>query len=172
MTAAAFAVAPAGVAQSVADEYRVKAAFISKFPQFVDWPGEVWNAPGPFELCVVRPNPFGSVLSELVDGEAVRGRRLAVREIDRDGSVDRCRILFIPSGLSPGRTPAFERALRLPTLTVSDDGDFLSDGGIIGLHVAGGRVRFDVNVAQAARVDLRLSSLLLRLAGRVIGGGS
>jgi hypothetical protein len=62
------------------------------------------------------------------------------------------------------REALLPRAARLPILTVGEYPAFLNDGGIIGLRVIDGKVRFDVNLRQAERVGLRVSSQLLRLA--------
>ena len=45
--------------------WRLKAAFVYQFPQFVDWPDEVWRDAPAVQLCVLQPNVFGSALDEL-----------------------------------------------------------------------------------------------------------
>ena len=62
------------------------------------------------------------------------------------------------------------RVRTAPVLTVGDDTDFLEQGGIINLRTVDGRVRFEINLAQARHVGLSIDSQLLRLAQRVVGG--
>ncbi|HEU4687838.1 MAG TPA: YfiR family protein, partial [Vicinamibacterales bacterium] len=49
-------------------------------------------------------------------------------------------------------------------LTVSNGPDFVRLGGIVGLFVDEGRMRFAINPEAAQRAGLRLSSRLLQLA--------
>ena len=49
-------------------------------------------------------------------------------------------------------------------LTVGDGEDFARGGGVIGLFIEDGRMRFAINSDAAQRAGLRLSSKLLSLA--------
>ena len=53
-------------AQSQVAEYRLKAAFLFHFAEFVEWPPE--NASGPFVICIVGEDPFHGDLEEAVQG--------------------------------------------------------------------------------------------------------
>ena len=55
----------------------------------------------------------------------------------------------------------------MPILTISDEPDFVSRGGIIGLVTEGRRIRFDINLGTAREAQLQISSRLLQLARRV-----
>jgi hypothetical protein len=148
---------------------RLKAAVLSKFPQFVEWPSAVFDGRTTLDLCVAAPDPFGPVLQELVAGETLNGRPLAARRVEREEDLDGCQVLYLPSRSAAGRHPLLRRAESLPILTVGDDPRFLDNGGIVGLRVVDGRVRFDINATGAQRVGLRMSSQLLRLALSVRG---
>jgi hypothetical protein len=158
-------------AGSVTDEYRVKAAFVFKFPQFVDWPSAAWTGRDRVEICVTRPTPFGKALHELVAGETLNGRTMAVREVDREDQIATCHVLFVSVDGAPARI-LLGKAAVLPVLTVGESPGFLDEGGIISLRTVQGRVRFDINTVAADRAGLRLSSQLLRLALTVRGGQS
>ena len=150
------------------EEYRLKAAFVYRFPQFVEWPPHALDGHDQVSLCVTRPNPFGALLQELVAGETLNGRSLAVREIDRPSEVDGCQVLFIAAA-ETGVKAVLDAATMHAVLTVGESPRFLDEGGVINLQVIGRRVRFEVSPAAAERVGLRLSSQLLRLAIRVRG---
>jgi hypothetical protein len=42
------------------EEYRLKAAFVYRFPQFVEWPAPALNGHESVSICVVRPNPMSA----------------------------------------------------------------------------------------------------------------
>jgi hypothetical protein len=154
----------------VSEEYRLKAAFVYRFPQFVEWPPEALANRKSIELCVVRPNPFGGALQELFAGELLNGRPFVIRDIDSHAPLDSCHVLFLPRLSASGASGPLARASGLPILTVGESEGFLDGGGVIRLRLVDRRVRFDVNTAAATRARLRLSSQLLDLALEVRGG--
>jgi hypothetical protein len=151
------------------EEYRLKAAFVYRFPQFVEWPAPALDGQESVTICVLRPNPFGSLLGELITGETLNGRSLAIQEIDRASGIHGCHVVFVP-GEQPGAAKAvLDAAGDHPILTIGESSRFLDDGGVINLQVINRRVRFEINATAAERAGLRLSSQLLRLAIRVRG---
>jgi hypothetical protein len=69
------------------------------------------------------------------------------------------------------RQVAVLRNLRgQPVLTVGEADDFLSEGGIIRLHLEHDKIRFDINVGAADSSHLKISSRLLLLAKSVTLG--
>jgi hypothetical protein len=57
---------------------------------------------------------------------------------------------------------------QLPILTVSDQPDFIEQGGMIGLVLNGNRLGFDVNLTRAHQHSVHISAELLKLAQKVI----
>jgi hypothetical protein len=157
-------------AQGGPDEYRLKAAFLYRFPQFVEWPAQATEGKATLDVCVVGPNPFGNVLEELVEGEQLEGRTLKVRRPDGDAFAD-CHILYLPAAY--GRRREILRQLAgVPVLTVSDAPTFLDEGGMIQLFLRDNRLRFNINASATDRASIRLSAQLLRLAQTVRRGQS
>jgi hypothetical protein len=156
-------------AQPAIPEFRLKAAFLVKFAQFVEWPAGVFEGRSDVDVCVMRPSPFGTELHDAVKGETLRGLPLSVREVTRESQAETCHLLFL-ADVENVRARAILRDLAdRPVLTVSDQPTFGRAGGMITLHLVEGRVRFAVNLPRAERAGLRLSSQLLRLATNVEG---
>jgi hypothetical protein len=156
-------------AQHVLDEYRLKAAFVFQFPQFVEWPAASWTRAADVQLCVVQPNPFGRVLHELVRGEMLRGRPLVVKSVPATATLDGCHVLVMARLDNRVTAAVLKRVAGRPVLSVGDGSEFLDAGGIIELRVVDGRIRFAVSVANARRAGLQVSAQLLRLAVAVHG---
>jgi hypothetical protein len=157
------------VAQVVPNEYRLKAAFMYQFPQFVEWPSTAWQDARSVQFCVVEPNPFGSELEYLIQGESLNGRPLAVKEIYGSDELAGCHVLFV--GIRSGDASAVLRATAgRPVLTIGEAEDFLEGGGIIAMKIVDGKVRFEVQAGNAQKAGLRISSQLLSLAFAVRGG--
>jgi hypothetical protein len=156
-------------AQSVSDEYRLKAAFVYRFPQFVEWPAEAFQESQTVDLCVLPPNPFASELEQLVKGESLNGRPLRVRTVNTIDALRGCHALFA-GARSEVASAALKAVAGRPVLTVGESDQFLDTGGIIVLKVVDRRVRFEVNTTNAQKAGLRISVQLLNLAAAVRGG--
>jgi len=154
----------------VSNEYRLKAAFVDKFPEFVEWPPAALGYHQPLGICVLNPNPFGKVLDALTADPSLAGRRMVVRRIDAGDGFDGCHVLFLPTN-APGREGTLRRVASLPVLTISEGQASSDRGAVIQLRIADRKVRFDINLAAARTAGLRLSAQLLRLATDVRGGG-
>jgi hypothetical protein len=153
----------AGLTQPLPDT-TIKAAFIARFPEFVQWPLS-GGAPRPLSICLSPAHPFGTKVAEAA-GPSVGERPLQVRTLRRSEVVDGCDVLYV----APADISLLTRAQRQPTLTVGDQPDFCRIGGVINLRVIDRRVRFEVDLDQARQVGLTLDSQLLRLAAVVHGG--
>jgi hypothetical protein len=155
-------------AQDSANEYRVKAAFLYQFPQFVEWPERVWREPGPVRLCLAAARAMADELGRLVEGEDLHDRKLEVVVSDTAASVAGCHLLFVGRGADAHAL--LKATVGRPVLTIADDVDGLKLGAVIGFRVVDRRVRFEISTANAKRNDLRISSQLLGLALAVHGG--
>ncbi len=146
-------------------EYQVKAAFLLNFTKFVEWPaGNPARADAPFTICVLGEDPFGTALNQMIEGETVNGRRLAVMRGRRE-LLKTCQILYI-NGSEKGVPEILDAAGR-GVLTVGEGENFLRDGGMIAFVIENRRVRFMVNLAAARNAALKLSSKLLNVASTV-----
>ena len=157
----------AGLARAQPSEAAIKANFLPRFARYVAWPAAA--APGaraPFQLCVIGRDPFGRLLDSAASRELIDGHPVAVRRL---GSVDRaqgCHLAFV-QGAAPQETSRMLLALRAqPVLTVTD-ARAGPQRGMIHFTIAGGRVRFFIDDAEAAGRGLSISSRLLALAAGV-----
>lgn len=151
-----------------AEPEQVMAAFVSRFPHFVEWPDSALQGRETIDICVAEPDPFEEDLENLIEGEELHGRRLTIRRIGHPSRVEGCHVLFVSSP-SERASEFLEQIEGQPVLTVGESSDFLDAGGIINLLIINQRVRFAVNADAASRAGLRLSSQLLGLATDVRG---
>jgi hypothetical protein len=150
-------------------EYQVKAAFLLNFAKFVDWPPTAFeNADSPIAICILGKDPFGRAIDDLVQGEAVNGRKLTVRRINQAPAAHTCQIVFTQLFTQPGKEAAeILSGLGPGVLTVGDGESFIRSGGIIAFLVENRHVRFDIDQKAAESADLKLSSKLLAVARSV-----
>jgi hypothetical protein len=155
-------------AQSADEEYQVKAAFLFHFAQLVEWPASSMNGSDQsVNLCIFDDEPRRKELQDTIDGKPVGTRVLHVLLLSSSQFAQGCNMLFL-SRAEDRRQAAILRSLRgQPVLTVGESDDFLSDGGMIQLHLDEDRVRFDINAGLADSSHLKISSRLLLLATSV-----
>jgi hypothetical protein len=159
-------------AQSAADEYQVKAAFLFHFAQFVDWPGDVLNARDPsLKLCILDDEPRRQELQSTIEGKTIGSRLFHVRLIGQPQDIQGCNILFLSRDETRRQTAILKSLHGIPVLTVGETSNFLSDGGMIRFHIEEDKIRFDINLEAAESSHLKISSRLLLLATSVTRGG-
>jgi hypothetical protein len=159
------------LAQSTADEYHVKAAFLFHFAQLVEWPADSPNEGGnSLFVCTLGDDPFYGQLESTVAGKQIGSRILRIRHVRPLQDTRGCNVLFV-SKSEGNRIPALLANLRnAPVLTVGESDDFLGAGGMIRLFLEGNKVRFEINRQAAESARLRISSQLLLFARNVAGG--
>jgi hypothetical protein len=165
----AVAVGPAR-AQSQADEYRVKAAFLYHFAQLVDWPAQSQGDAGqPLILCTIGDDPFRGELETSVDGKVVDSRVIRIRHLKRIQDAHGCHILFFDKSQDQQLAEMLTELGNGPILTVGESDRFAQQGGMIQFILDDSKVRFSINVSAAQKSGLKISSKLLLLAKEVIG---
>jgi hypothetical protein len=160
--AAAAIVLAAGAAAAEPLEYAVKAAFLSKFGFYVDWPNGAFAGPGsPLNLCVVGDDPFGSMLDDAAAGQR-EGRPIVVRRLKAAARDSDCHIAYVGGD---ARAAASVDGLRgSAALVVTDARNPAPATGVIHFVVRDNRVRFTIDDEAAAQNGLAISSKLLGLA--------
>jgi hypothetical protein len=158
--------APVAPAQSdvQATEARIKAVFLFKFADYVEWPKTAFatNA-APFTVGVVESEAVARELARVVEGRAVQGRPVVVRSLRGSEPVDGVQLLFVGR---EGRGDLGQILARLrgrPVLRVTESEGALQAGSMINFVLVDGKVRFDIVPPDDAG-GLRISSRLLAVA--------
>jgi hypothetical protein len=162
---------PAEHAQLAAmDERDVKAAFLLKVANFVEWPAQ--NSQGPLVIGVIGGDAIAKILERGSAGKAVNGRPYAVIRLHGGDEVKSCNLVFIGSSERTKQAVILERTKREHILTVGEVEGFARDGGMINLLVEEGKIRMEVNPQAVDRAGLRVSSKVLALSRIVTDGNA
>lgn len=151
-------------AQTVEREHALKAACVFNFCQFITWPADAFDAPSsPIVIGVYGNDAFGGVLEAMVRGEIVRGRPIQVQRCRRAEESLNCHMLFVSS--TEARSGALLRQIQnRGIVSVGENDDFISSGGMIALAAVQNRVRLRINLPAVRAGGVSVSSKLLRLA--------
>ncbi len=169
IAAAAIAVSGSTIAlASVPLEYAVKAAYLSKFGIFVDWPDSAFETPqSPVVLCVAGTDPFDGTLDRIVQGQRIGNRSIVVKRMKTVSRDSGCEILYAGGSDEQSVDQALEAVQGTGVLTVTDSIPDSHAPGIVEFVVHDNRVRFNIDEAAAQRNGITISSHLLSLALRV-----
>src|SRR5882672_6371423 len=146
-------------------QYKLKAAFLYHFAQFVEWPaGTFAESNSPLVIAVLGENPFGEELERTIRGKLIDAHPCVIREI-RSAAEARtnCHLLFISSS-EKSRLPEIIESLRgVSVLTVSETDGFTETGGMINFVPQGKKIRFKINDDAAKSARLKIQAKLLSL---------
>ena len=163
-------------------EYKIKAAFLYNFIQFVDWPKEkTGDHNEPIIIGIIGKDPFDDAF-EPINNKQIKGRKGLIKRFEgieklkKSGGVDnseiaflrKCHLLFVCSSEKDHLTDIINFVDGHSVLTVGEMSNMLKSGGMINFLVEENKVRFEINLTAARKGKLKIRSQLLRLAMRVI----
>jgi hypothetical protein len=152
-----------GLSAQAVTQPALRAAFLYNFAKFTEWPPD--SVPtGPLTLCVLDDGAVEGALSELVGNSTINGRAVTISRGVRGARLRACHLLYVGEATAGRAAAILDELLGAPVLTVSNGDEFVRMGGIVGLFVEEGRMRFAINPDAAQRAGVRLSSRLLQLA--------
>lgn len=163
-------------------EYKIKAAFLYNFIQFVDWPEEKKpNQDDPIILGIIGEDPFGDSF-EPIESKQIKGGKSLIKRFEgieklkkshdkgqsKIDSLRKCHLLFICSSEEDHLKEIINLVSGYGVLTVGESSNMLKSGGVINFLVEENKVRFEINLKTAKQEKLKIRSQLLRLATEVI----
>lgn len=154
-------------AESEAVESAIKATYLYKFANYVDWPAKAFASPtAPVKLCITGKDPFGPTLDTAISGQRIAEREMVVLRLKNVGPNSGCHILFVGDTDSGHSAQTLAAVHGSPTLTVTDNRESSGGAGVgmINFVVKDNRVRFEIAPEAASESGIALSSKLLALA--------
>lgn len=168
--AATLACAPLRAAAE-AGEADIKAAYVCKFGNYVEWPASA-NAPErpTFGIAIAGNEGEAEVVERAaaganVDGHPIRVRRLAAGDAPQDEHV-----VYVTRSQATRTAELRSVAEDRGMLLVTESAESGAAAGMVNFVIVDNKVRFDVDLAEAQAARLKLSGRLLSVARRVIGG--
>lgn len=153
--------APA-TAQDASLPLAVKATYLLKFIPFIDWPAPNDAGRG-VTLCIAGADPFGAVLDRALAARAAGDPPVLLRRLPPAAALGDCTMLYA-GGAPDVMGDVLAAVAGRPVLSVTDSAAMAGPHGIINFVEVDNRIRFQIDLAQATRSRLGISSKLLSLA--------
>jgi hypothetical protein len=157
---------PAAVAAGSASlEYAVKAAYLYKLGDFVEWPPSTFpSSTSAVNLCVAGADPFGASLDVAAAGQHIGVRPIVVRHLANVTRESDCQILFV-GGSDPQIIGRILDAVRgVDVLTVTDTPATGETPSIIRFVIHDDHVRMVIDGRAASLNGIIISAKLLSIA--------
>jgi hypothetical protein len=148
-------------------EDQLKAGYIFNFAKFVEWPNLA--ATDILTICFLGGAGIRDALVASTGGKMIGTHPVNTRAVDAN-SAHGCQLLFVAADAAAS-SEAVNGGSILAVLSVSEQRDFVLKGGMIELFTDDNRLRFNINLDNARRAGLKISSSLLQLASRVEEAG-
>lgn len=164
---------PAAAAESEATvaERRIKAAFLVKFVEYVEWPADAFAGPdAPLVIGVLGEPAMLQELQKIVANRRFHDRPFEVREVAPDAPARTLHVLFV----GRDKVPVSEHVVA-PTqavLVVTDQPGGLPAHATLNFVVSDARVQFEASIDDAEQRRLKLGSGLLSVARNTRRSGS
>ncbi|WP_292916119.1 YfiR family protein [Nitrosomonas sp.] len=144
-------------------EYQVKAAFIYNFIAFTQWPE---NTDPVINLCLYGVDYFGQEIDKL-QNRAVGTQSIKVMHINSINQLQQCQVIFFSKSTDNALASIVNSLQNRPILTLADTPNAISRGIIINMNLINEKIVFEINLANARKSGLDISSKLLQLATKV-----
>jgi hypothetical protein len=153
------------------NEYTVKAVFLYSFGRYVEWPAQAFdNAASPFVIGILGEDSFGHTLDEIAAKKTIQGRRIEIRRFaSLKDYHSPCHLLFVSRSLSQEQqAEIISKMAGTPVMIVGETPGFADHGAVANFYLDGDRVRFEINIENARKAELRMDARLLSL-GKLVG---
>ena len=155
-------------------EYELKAEFLHKFVNLVDWPGTAFtNANAPIIIGVLGEDPFKQDLERVFGKKKpLNGHPFVLQRFAASEPVPGCHLLFIGDVGPKALADALLRLRGTGVLTVGESPRFCEQGGMIQFleeksDVGKVFLRWEINYGAVEEAHLKVGMPLLKLAKKV-----
>jgi hypothetical protein len=152
-----------------ANEQQVKAAFLYKFLNYVEWPASAFDSnDAPYVIGVMDNNEIADTLSNIATGRRINNRLVIVKKLHAGDPLNHVHMVFIDDD-DKARLPQLLKKLPMQVLSVTESDGALAQGSMINFRLSENKVRFEIALDAAEQAGLKLSSRLLVVAISVKG---
>jgi hypothetical protein len=158
--------------QAGPSEDNVKAAYLLRFLNYVEWPPASFaGSDAPYVIGVANDDAMLAELQRQSIGRSVNHRPVTARRVSGGDALAGLHVLFVGGRNDRGRQAALLHQVQaVPVLAVTEADGALEQGSMINFRLIDERLRFEVALDPVKRSGLELNTRLLSVASAVIKG--
>ena len=142
----------------------VKAAYLYRFTQYVEWPAVPKSA---FVIAVMDAPSVAEELAKLLSAHSILNVPVRVRSVHATSEIADAAMLYVGAEPAERLRSVISAVASRPLLVVTDSQEGLSLGSTINFLNIDKHIRFEVSTTAAERAKLHVSAELLAVAARV-----
>ncbi|MCE9539182.1 MAG: YfiR family protein [Bacteroidetes bacterium] len=143
-------------------EYTLKAAFIYRFIEYVDWKNS--SESETFNIAILEESPITLPLLEITKNKKAKGKKINVEQYKNMDEIDFCNILFVPVNCSIPIETIFAKLANKPVLIVTEHEGYGKKGAHLNFVIVENKLKFEVNPKAINKAGIVVSSFLLQHA--------
>ena len=147
-------------------EYALKAAFIYRFIEYVEWDKN--NNSKTFEIGVLKESPITEMLVEISKDKKVKDKKMYIREYDDLNDIGFCDILFVSQNYDRPIEEVISKFGNKNLLIITEKIGYGAKGSHINFLISENKLKFEVNLSAVKKAGLKLSSQLLEHATIIV----
>jgi uncharacterized protein DUF4154 len=148
--------------QEEPEEYDIKAAFIYKFTNYIDWDSHLQGSE--FVIGIIGNSPISNHLTEIAQTKTIKDKKIVIHQFSKADEISVCQILFISRKTSASIDDILSKVANQGTLTISEKPGYAKKGADINFIEVDDKLRFEINTKGINAAGLKASSQLLKLA--------
>lgn len=143
-------------------EYNLKAAFLYRFMEYIEWDGQEQS--GDLQIVVLGDSEIVRPLIEITRDKRINNRRVRVRQFYTPSDINKTDIIFVSKRYKFSVEAVMARVAEQQTLVISESTESFEQGTHINFMIHDNKLKFAVNLRNASRSGIRISSQLLQHA--------
>lgn len=147
-------------------EYDLKAAFLFRFLEYVEWNNAAGSAE-PINIAILGESGLYGALLDLSKSKQTGSRPLKVRQINSVTEIGASQVLFVSRSYRFGIDPVLARTSDKPILIISEQKGDADKGAHINFLISDNKLKFEVNLRSASRSGIKIGSQLLQHATEI-----
>ncbi len=155
------------VSQPQGQEYNLKAAFLYRFLDYVEWTNNSsWNnnSEDPLRIAILGDSALYGPLSEISRDKRAGTRAIRIRQISSVTEIGTSQVVFVSRNYKYGIDAVLSRMIDRPALIVSEQKGDVEKGSHINFLISDNKLKFEVNLKTASRSGIKIGSQLLQHA--------
>lgn len=146
-----------------AEEYEIKSVYLFNLGEFIQWPKD--KIKNSFEICILGYDWLGENLDFVVTTQKIiQKTAVIIKRIQQTDEAENCHILFISKSEEPHLHTIMSDLKNKPILTVSDNENFITQGGMIQFYLLDSRIRLMLNPQTIQESGLKASAQLMSVS--------
>ena len=148
-------------AQTDEEEYSLKAAFLYRFTDYVDWG---INNDQNFTIAVLGESEITTPLNEIARNKKVKDKSMYIKEYKDINEAGSCQVVFVSKNYTGNIESVISKVGDKPVLIITEQPGACEKGADINFFVLENKLKFEINQKAVAKAGLRISSQLLQHA--------